>query len=163
MDDLYFSFYQSPIGILKISSDNTSIISIQFDAINDNQIERINDVIKVCKDQLDEYFDGKRKVFDLPLKPAGTEFQKKVWDVLCNIPFGEISTYNNIAKQLGSEKLNRAVGLANGANPIPIIIPCHRIIGTNGKLTGYAGGLDRKRWLLSHELKYSDKLMKLLF
>lgn len=101
--------------------------------------------------QLDEYFSGKRKVFNLQLNPTGSEFMKEVWHHVSRIPYGETRTYGEIATLLGDKKLTRAIGLAVAKNPIPIIIPCHRVIGKNGDLTGYAGGLWRKQWLLQHE------------
>jgi len=101
--------------------------------------------------QLDEYFAGRRTGFDLPLAPAGTGFQQRVWHALCEIPYGDTTSYGALARQLGSPDASRAVGLANGRNPIAIVIPCHRVIGADGSLTGYGGGLDRKRWLLDHE------------
>ncbi len=158
----YFSFYDSPVGLLKIKSDGESITSIEFIKSEDDELDGTNEVIVKCKKQLDEYFNGNRSVFDLPLNPAGTEFQKKVWAIVRSIPFSETSSYLTIAKLLGNEKLTRAVGLANGANPIPIIIPCHRVIGKNKRLTGYSGGIDKKRWLLLHEMKNSPKAGKQL-
>lgn len=101
--------------------------------------------------QLDEYFAGTREQFDLPLRPRGTDFQQRVWTGLLQIPFGATSTYGGLAARLGDRQASRAVGLANGKNPISIIVPCHRVIGADGSLTGYGGGLDRKLWLLRHE------------
>ena len=101
--------------------------------------------------QLGEYFSGKRKTFDYPLAPKGTEFQLAVWNALLEIPYGDTTTYAELARRIGRPSAVRAVGAANGANPIPIVVPCHRIIGTSGTLVGYGGGLDRKRWLLEHE------------
>jgi methylated-DNA-[protein]-cysteine S-methyltransferase len=146
---------QSPLGLLTIISDGISINSIlfpenEFDGIAENS----DKIIVECISQLNEYFQGTRKVFNLPLDPLGTEFQRKVWNKVSAIPFGETSSYGDIANVLGGSKLSRAVGLANGANPIPIIIPCHRVIGSDGSLTGYAGGLERKKWLLNHEQQH---------
>jgi methylated-DNA-[protein]-cysteine S-methyltransferase len=104
-----------------------------------------------AREQLHEYFAGTRTDFDLALAPAGTEFQQRVWRALCEIPYGDTTSYGAIARQLGTPDASRAVGLANGRNPIAIVIPCHRVIGSDGSLTGYGGGLDRKRWLLDHE------------
>ncbi len=112
-------------------------------------------LISSAKRQLDEYFQGKRKSFDLPLSPFGTQFQQKVWNALCTIPYGETRSYKEIAAQIQNPKGCRAVGMANNRNPIMIIIPCHRVIGSNGSLTGYAGGLDIKQWLLAHEKRLS--------
>lgn len=107
--------------------------------------------------QLDEYFAGSRTQFDLPLSPAGTAFQQKVWQQLIQIPFAETITYLHLAKRLGNVKSIRAAASANGKNPLAIIIPCHRVVGADGKLTGYAGGLHRKQWLLEHEAKAAGK------
>ncbi|MDP3294015.1 MAG: methylated-DNA--[protein]-cysteine S-methyltransferase [Nevskia sp.] len=106
---------------------------------------------KAVIEQLHEYFERKRRVFDLPLAPVGTAFQQSVWAALLQIPFGVTTRYGEVAARLGDAKASRAVGLANGRNPISIIVPCHRVIGANGNLTGYGGGLDRKEWLLRHE------------
>ena len=111
-------------------------------------------LINQCKFQLEEYFSGKRKTFDIPLAPKGTEFQRKVWKALTLIPYGSTCSYKDIAEGIGCNKGYRAVGMANNKNPIMIIIPCHRVIGANGKLTGYAGGLDLKEELLKLEGKY---------
>lgn len=111
-------------------------------------------VLLKCEQQLEDYFSGKCIGFDLPLNPEGTEFQKKVWAELLKIPAGETITYSELALRLGDPKLVRAVGTANGRNPLAIVIPCHRVIGAGNKLTGYAGGLDRKLWLLKHEMKF---------
>jgi methylated-DNA-[protein]-cysteine S-methyltransferase len=117
-----------------------------------NKWRRDDGAFDDVRGQLGEYFTGTRRHFDLPLNAAGTEFQRKVWTALTGIPYGETTTYGKLAAALGSPAAFRAVGLANGRNPISIIVPCHRVIGTNGSLTGYGGGLDAKRWLLSHEL-----------
>jgi methylated-DNA-[protein]-cysteine S-methyltransferase len=109
------------------------------------------EVIKTAAGQLCEYLEGKRQKFTIPLKPEGTEFQRKVWDALITIPYGEVRTYKQIAAQVGNEKASRAIGMANHNNPIMCIIPCHRVIGANGSLVGYAGGLHRKEFLLSLE------------
>lgn len=107
-----------------------------------------------AKQQLTEYAQGERKNFDLPLAARGTEFQKKVWDALCTIPYGEVRTYKQIACQVGNEKACRAVGMANHNNPIGVVVPCHRVVGSDGSLTGYAGGLDKKKMLLELEQRY---------
>ena len=121
--------------------------------IIDNNIyeERDTKLLLEAKKQLEEYFEGKRKVFDLPLEQEGTAFQKRVWEALENIPYGETRTYKEVAKMIGNEKASRAVGMANNKNNIPIIVPCHRVIGSNGKLVGYALGLDMKKYLLDLE------------
>ena len=142
--------YNSIIGDIFISADENFLLSVQF--VNHNFIEnKENKIIKQTIKQLDEYFNGKRKKFELPLNPKGTEFQKKVWLQLMNIPYGKTATYKDIATLIGNTNASRAVGNANNKNPIAIIIPCHRVIGSNNKLTGYAGGLDKKEKLLNLE------------
>lgn len=142
--------YNSIIGDIFISADENFLLSVQF--VNHNFIEnKENKIIRQTIKQLDEYFRGKRKKFELPLNPKGTEFQKKVWQQLMNIPYGKTSTYKDIATLIGNTNASRAVGNANNKNPIAIIIPCHRVIGSNNKLTGYAGGLDKKEKLLNLE------------
>lgn len=146
---------RSPIGNLEIKGDDTHIFRVSFveekrgiDAKNSS-----SEVILLCARQLDEYFNGLRKSFNLPINPLGTPFQKTVWDQLLLIPYGETAAYKDIAEATGNPRAVRAVGGANHSNPIGIIIPCHRIIGKNGSLTGYGGGLWRKEWLLDHEKK----------
>jgi len=143
-------YQESPIGLLEICGEEEWITDVNFVDSAKAEVQP-SPVVQQCTLQLEEYFSGKRKEFDLPLKPKGTEFQRKVWAQLQHIPFGETISYLTLAKHLGDLKATRAVGLANGKNPISIIIPCHRVIGANGKLTGYAGGLWRKKWLLNHE------------
>ena len=142
--------YNSIIGDIFISADENFLLSVKF--VNHNFIEnKENKIIRQTIKQLDEYFRGKRKKFELPLNPKGTEFQKKVWLQLMNIPYGKTATYKDIATLIGDSNASRAVGNANNKNPIAIIIPCHRVIGSNNKLTGYAGGLDKKEKLLNLE------------
>jgi methylated-DNA-[protein]-cysteine S-methyltransferase len=145
------AYYKTPIGTAKIVGDENGIsaVSVVDDAI-ETSVE-IPEILKDCVLQLDEYFNGKRKQFDLKLNPQGTDFQKRVWNELLLVPFGKTRTYLEHAKQLGDVKAIRAVASANGKNPIWIIISCHRIIGSDGSLTGYAGGIWRKKWLLEHE------------
>lgn len=142
--------FLSPIGTLEISSESGFIIRVSF-LDNEPSINDSDSVLDKCAKQLDEYFKNQRTEFDLPLNPKGTDFQKTVWKELQNIPFGKTTSYMDLANQLGDPKVIRAAGTANGRNPIAIIIPCHRVIGTDGNLTGYAGGLKRKQWLLEHE------------
>lgn len=153
-NNIYRGICVSPIGELIVESDGVSLTSILFKGDDLAIDQNPDDIVNQCVGQLKEYFSGDRKTFDLPLNPKGTDFQHKVWDKVSNIPFGQTTSYGNIAVDLGDLKLNRAVGLANGANPIPIIIPCHRVIGRDGSLTGYAGGLERKKWLLNHEAQF---------
>jgi len=150
----YLSYYKSPLGFLLLKSDGLSITEITF---SKEELQQKNDcdILLKCELQLEDYFSGKCMDFDLPLHPEGTEFQKKVWSELLRIPIGETITYFELAVRLGDPKLVRAVGTANGRNPLAIVIPCHRVIGAGNKLTGYAGGLDRKLWLLKHEMKYN--------
>jgi len=153
---------ETPIGILEITTDNHFLLSVSFVDNNQTHSDFQPDIMIDTVYQISEYFEGIRKKFNLNLKPAGTDFQIKVWEQVKNVPFGKTVSYLEIAKLTGSKNNSIAVGLANGKNPIPIIIPCHRIIGANGRLTGYAGGLDKKRWLLKHELEFSHN-PKLLF
>lgn len=118
---------------------------------NDTIFEKDTELLQETGKQLEEYFGGKRKIFDVPLNPKGTKFMKQVWTALQNISYGETRTYQQIAKEIGNPKAARAVGMANHRNPIPIIIPCHRVIGTNGKLVGYALGMNKKKYLLEWE------------
>jgi methylated-DNA-[protein]-cysteine S-methyltransferase len=146
------TYFLAPIGLLEISGTEKGIASIAFVANVDNVIEN-PPCLRECVSQLNDYFNGKRKFFNLDLDIEGTEFQKKVWNELLKIPFGKTVSYNDIAKKLGDKEAVRAVGHANGKNPVAIIIPCHRVIGSDGKLVGYAGGLWRKKWLLNFENK----------
>lgn len=147
---MFEAYYKSPIGHLRIISNDTDIIKIEF---SDEyfKMKMVPVQIQNCISQLDEYFKGKRKEFNIRINPSGTEFQGKVWNQLCKIPYGKTISYIEQAKQFGDEKAIRAIASANGKNPIPIIIPCHRVIGYNGKLNGYAGGILKKQWLLEHE------------
>jgi methylated-DNA-[protein]-cysteine S-methyltransferase len=127
-------------------------LAIKFTENNlDRLPDKSNTVLRNVMHQLDEYFEKEREKFDLPLMPSGTEFQRNVWDALQHVPFGQTASYKEIAERVGDVKAVRAVGGANGKNPIPIIIPCHRIIGSDEHMVGYAGGLWRKEWLLKHE------------
>ncbi|HET9135840.1 MAG TPA: methylated-DNA--[protein]-cysteine S-methyltransferase [Candidatus Kapabacteria bacterium] len=140
----------SPVGYLDITASDAGIQSIFFSE-QKTDTKTPSPLLSEAIVQLEEYFAGNRTTFDLPLNPQGTDFQKRVWKELLNIPFGETISYIEVSRRLGDEKAIRAVGLANGKNPISIIIPCHRVIGSNGKLVGYGGGLWRKEWLLKHE------------
>lgn len=151
MESNLTAYYKTPIGTAKIVGNEYGISSI---TVLDKEIETTTEVpvpLKKCVLQLDEYFNGKRTKFDLKLNPQGTDFQKKVWNELLNIPYGKTRTYLEQTKKIGDIKAIRAVASANGKNPIWIIIPCHRVIGYDGSLTGYAGGIWRKKWLLEHE------------
>lgn len=140
---------QTPIGFAKIEGDTDGITSLKIS--DNNTITAIPEVLKTAVQQLENYFKGNRTDFNLKLNPQGTAFQQKVWKHLLKIPFGTTQSYKEIAIALGDENAVRAVANANSKNPIWIVIPCHRIIGSNGNLTGYAGGLHRKQWLLNLE------------
>ena len=143
-------FINSPLGITKIEGDENgiTIISVLSEGVVS---EEIPENLKEAVNQLQEYFDGSRTNFTLKLNPKGTDFQQTVWKELSNIPFGKTMSYLDLAKKLGDPKVIRAAASANGKNPLWIVVPCHRVIGTDGSLTGYAGGLWRKKWLLEHE------------
>ncbi len=164
MESNQTTYYKTPIGTAKIIGDEDGIqsISVLDDDIStepvlseverhDVTIQKIPECLQNCVKQLNEYFNGTRKEFDLKLNPQGTAFQKKVWNELLEIPFGKSRTYLEQSKSFGDPKAIRAVASANGKNPIWIVVPCHRVIGTDGSLTGYAGGIWRKKWLLEHE------------
>jgi len=152
----FCTYLSSPVGFLKLISDNAALTSISFSEIPREDSPELPDVLLLAVQQLNEYFSGTRNAFNLNLNPKGTAFQQRVWKYVQKVPFGETTSYLEVAKLTGSANNTRAVGLANGKNPIPIIIPCHRVIGTNGKLTGYAGGIERKRWLLQHEILHTN-------
>lgn len=165
----YHAMMDSPLGNLVLESDGDSIISIHIKAVDEPVMDSMPDsddlhkpaCLALCKMQLREYFDGVRDSFNLPLSPAGTPFQKKVWAALEQIPFGQTISYLELAKRLGDPNVIRAAGTANGKNPIAIVIPCHRVIGSNGDLVGYAGGLQNKKWLLDHEQKCTGRATQL--
>jgi methylated-DNA-[protein]-cysteine S-methyltransferase len=147
---MYKAYYKSDIGTIEITGDEDGITAVDFTE-QEPPYSEIPPCLADCVSQLDEYFRKDRKEFSLNLKLQGTEFQKKVWGELLKIPYGTTASYADIAKAVGNEKCVRAVGNTNGRNKIAIIIPCHRVIGKDGSLTGYAGGLWRKEWLLKHE------------
>ena len=146
-------FYDTPVGKICIGEENGAITRVTWSKIPSDALEGETPLILQCKKQLEEYFAGERKTFDLPLAPKGTAFQQKVWKALTEIPYGETRTYGEIAAAVGNPKGARAVGMANNKNPIGIIIPCHRVVGANGKLVGYAGGMEKKAFLLELERK----------
>jgi methylated-DNA-[protein]-cysteine S-methyltransferase len=145
----------SPIGELTLTASDAALTGVFFPTSRHGKPPAPNgetsDVLAEARRQLEEYFSGTRQTFDLPLEPTGTPFQLQVWELLRRIPYGATTSYGALAKQLGDPTASRAVGAANGQNPIPIIVPCHRVIGSNGDLTGFGGGIERKRWLLKHE------------
>ena len=147
---------KSPIGRLRLAAEDGAIVGLYTEAQPDPVALGATDgtpdpVLRMASEQLAAWFEGRLRTFDLPLRPKGTPFQQVVWRELQRIPFGETRTYGDIAARLGRPSASRAVGAANGRNPLSIIVPCHRVIGASGALTGYAGGLARKRWLLDHE------------
>lgn len=147
----------SPLGYTKIVGDVEGLQSVTVLNSEEKITDIIPEVLEDCVIQLKEYFEGKRKVFSLKLNQQGTEFQKKVWKQLVQIPYGKTTSYLELSKQVGNVKAIRAVANANSKNPLWIIVPCHRIIGSDGSLTGYAGGLHRKQWLLGHESPYKQQ------
>ncbi|OGO79496.1 MAG: cysteine methyltransferase [Clostridiales bacterium GWB2_37_7] len=149
---MYKAYYDSPIGIVEIVSDEDSIIELSFvEEAGNNDLLAAPQVLKSALKQIEEYFQGKRNIFDIKLKATGTKFQQKVWQRLAEVPYGETACYKDIAAAVGNSNACRAVGGANNKNKIAIVIPCHRIVGSDGSMTGYAGGLWRKEWLLQHE------------
>ncbi|QCX34813.1 methylated-DNA--[protein]-cysteine S-methyltransferase [Caloramator sp. E03] len=151
---MYKAYYMSKIGMIEVSGNEEGILSVSFidiEGVAETARENIHSSLINCIEQLDMYFKGNLKEFNIKLNIKGTEFQKKVWSELLKIPFGKTVSYLDIAKAIGNEKAVRAVGGANNKNKIAIIIPCHRVIGKNGELVGYGGGLDKKEWLLKHE------------
>ena len=146
--------YNSPIGVLKISEDNGKIIGLYPNQKEKGGQEQHSELLKEACRQLDEYFQGKRKQFDLPINYKGTPFQEKVWRELQNIPYGETRSYEDIAIKIGSPKAVRAVGQANNRNPILLLIPCHRVIQKNGDISGFACGIKTKKYLLDLEKSY---------
>lgn len=156
----YRYFYDSPLGSIVIVEDGTSITHLFYDVTDgekrlgladDGAVDRESPLLRKAARQLREYFSGKRERFELPLAPAGTPFQQEVWQALTEIPYGEIRSYGQIARQIGRPQAARAVGMANNRNPVSIIIPCHRVVGSNGNLVGYASGTDKKAFLLRRE------------
>jgi methylated-DNA-[protein]-cysteine S-methyltransferase len=152
-----FCYFQSPIGRLLLTSDGTALTGLYMEPSRKAQSTdgwsedpRVAPLSAALR-QLGEYFAGTRREFDLPLRMRGTEFQQRVWRELTEIPYGQTWSYGELAKRIDNPSASRAVGLANGRNPISILVPCHRVIGADGSLTGYGGGLERKRWLLAHE------------
>ena len=143
------AYYQSPVGVLEITGGEQGIASIYF--VDSAKHNAIPSVTRECIQQLDEYFSGRRREFSLQLDLQGTSFQRRVWEALCTIPFGTTTSYGAIAAALGDIRKVRAVGMANARNPVSIIVPCHRVIGADGTLVGYGGGLHRKQWLLEFE------------
>lgn len=153
--EVKITYTKTPLGIAKIVGNSNGICEISVLDTEKVSVAEMEDTIpetlKKCVDQLAEYFNGERKIFELKLNPEGTKFQQSVWTELLSIPYGKTRTYSEQTKKLGDLKAIRAVASANGKNPLWIVIPCHRVIGSDGSLTGYAGGIWRKKWLLEHE------------
>lgn len=148
--------YHSPIGVLALVCDDGALRGLYFENGQHggpplDARTGTNAIVDAARKQLDAYFAGRGATFDLPLAPEGTDFQKRVWRALATIPFGETRSYGEVAALIGAPRASRAVGAANGRNPIPVIVPCHRVIGADGSLTGFGGGMERKRFLLAHE------------
>ncbi len=157
-ESMYYSLLPSPIGELLLVSDGSSLTTMHMPAPGRKlhihpDWQRDDSCLRTVREQLTEYFAGERTTFDLPLAPEGTSFQRRVWAELCRIPYGTTISYAELARRVGQPGAARAVGAANGRNPIGIIVPCHRVIGADGTLTGFGAGINRKRWLLKHEAK----------
>ena len=153
---IYYDDMPSPVGRLRLVADGDSLRQVWFErerhpkAMGEDWV-RNSDAVAFARQQLEEYFAGTRQIFDLPLRPLGTPFQCEVWQALAHIPYASTISYGQLAQRIGQPLAVRAVGAANGRNPLPIILPCHRVIGANGSLTGFGGGLPTKRWLLTME------------
>jgi len=154
------TYYHSPIGTIEIIGTEAGLTALNFVSRKPAGSGRPHPTLRKAVAQVDEYFRGKRIDFSIPLSVQGTDFQKEVWRRLARIPYGETTTYAGIAKAMGRPKAGRAVGQANHRNPISIIIPCHRVIGNDGRLVGYGSGLWRKEWLLAHEKKWAGRLSR---
>lgn len=164
MNDAFdISYYKSPIGLIQIKSINQKICSVLFVEKETEALMLDSALNKECIKQLKEYFAGTRLQFDLPIFQIGTDFQQKVWNEVYKIPYGDTSSYALLSHKIGDIKSIRAVGTTNGKNKIAIIVPCHRVIGSDGSLTGYAWGLDKKEWLLKHEIEHSGPVEGRLF
>jgi len=158
MDKVYRAYYSSPIGEIEITATDKELCGVDFIKGKEKRPATArSSALEEGVKQIDEYFKGKRRIFELRLRLPGTDFQNRVWRALLDVGFGATASYGEIAAAIGHPKAVRAVGGANGKNPIGIIIPCHRIIGSSGALVGYGGGLCRKKWLLDHEKKISSK------
>ena len=164
MQNLYYTYYQSPVGLLKIGGTDNYISELSF-VDNKEQVTHgepgISEIMHQCTEELIEFFNGKRRSFDIPVYQEGTAFQQTVWGELLNIPFGKTISYLELAKRLGDIKTVRAVASTSGKNKIAIIVPCHRVIGSDKSLVGYGGGLWRKKWLLQHEFRVTHGVQTL--
>ncbi len=164
MQEYYYTYYDSPIGVIKIGGTDSYITELSF-LDNSSQmaygIPGVSDVLHHCTEQLIEFFQGRRRTFDIAIHQEGTEFQHTVWNELMGIPFGKTISYMDLAKRLGNPKVIRAAASTNGKNKIAIIVPCHRVIGTDKSLVGYSGGMQRKKWLLQHEFRLANGIQTL--
>lgn len=156
----YKLYFKSPIGIIEIKTDENSLLSVSIVEKKQLSSKIVPFIIRESYKQLNEYFEGRRMEFDLRIDLDGTDFQKNVWNELINIPFGHINTYKGIAKNVGNVKAARAVGNANNKNKLLIVVPCHRVISSNGNLNGYRGGIENKKWLLNHEKQFIKHKIK---
>src|SRR5882724_6027028 len=166
MEELFSTYYQSSVGLLRISGAENYVSEIHFiDTIKkppiDHSRKKMPQIIIQCIEQLIQYFHGERRVFEFPVHQLGTAFQEKVWNELIGIPFGKTISYMDLSRRLGDVKAIRAAASANGKNNIAIVVPCHRVIGSNRDLVGYAGGIWRKKWLLDHEAKIAHGVQTL--
>lgn len=165
MQDAFITYYQSPVGLLQIAGTGLFISEVLFidepEKITNTTDGNLPPMAIQAVEQLIEYFHGQRRIFELPIVQQGTPFQQKVWTELMNIPFGKTVSYLEMSRRLGDPKVIRAAAAANGQNNVAIIVPCHRVIGSNSQLVGYAGGLPRKKWLLQHENKIAHGVQTL--
>ncbi|MFY8026049.1 MAG: methylated-DNA--[protein]-cysteine S-methyltransferase [Sediminibacterium sp.] len=164
MGELHYTYYESPIGLLQIGGTDQYIGELSFVDNKDQFVHGepgITEIMHQCTEQLIEYFHGKRRHFDLPVHQHGTDFQERVWNKLMGIEYGKTISYLDLAKKLGDPKVIRAAATTNGKNKIALIVPCHRVIGSDRSLTGYSGGMWRKKWLLQHEFKIAHGVQTL--
>ncbi|HEX6432443.1 MAG TPA: methylated-DNA--[protein]-cysteine S-methyltransferase [Niastella sp.] len=165
MQDAFTTYYQSPVGLLQISGTGQFISEVKFidepEKVTATASTALPPMAIQAVEQLIEYFHGQRRFFELPISQEGTAFQQKVWSELMNIPFGKTISYLELSRRLGDPLVIRAAAAANGRNNVAIIVPCHRVIGSNSQLVGYAGGLPRKKWLLQHENKIAHGVQTL--
>lgn len=156
MNKKYYGYYESPIGILKVESSECALLGVNFVDKVEEPVDENEFLLRIIN-QLEEYFKGKRRSFDVEIEFDGTDFQKNAWRALMEIPYGKTISYKEQAIKIGNEKAVRAIGGANGKNKIAIIVPCHRVIGSNKTLTGYNGGINKKEWLLNHEMQFNKE------
>jgi len=167
MTNTFFYYVESPIGLLELRADSEKVTAIYFDGgkgastVRQPQSNVQPPPIRLATEELHAYFSGHLKTFTFPMQQIGTAFQQKVWEELTHIPYGETLSYLELSRRIGDAKAIRAVGTANGRNNLSIVVPCHRVIGQNGQLTGYGGGLWRKDWLLKHEAKWAKGVLTL--